>query len=344
MKNNMNPSPDRFWEELKKHKKITVFTHTHPDPDTFCSATFLAKKLMEEGINVHLVVPNSVPYTMTSALTTSRKILGKEKIIIYQEEPEKADLLEGATASFIVDAFGPSRTEEAQSLVKGEIFAIDHHTSEPEADYYIWDSSMSSTALVIHRYLVEKGPLDISSSEEAYCMLSAILTDNGWFKYPSTNYYDLEVVKKIGEKFKISPSDIASEFLGKRIQTLKMLEISIGRLELVEVSTESKRRVILAYTYVSLPDLKKHNATWEDTESIATLISELKEADIIAIAKEQEKLLYRVSFRTRKRDIDVSKIATDLGGGGHRTSAATKITGGPAWVKHRIVQSVKKNF
>ncbi len=341
---NLNKKPAEFWKTLNSHKKILVFTHSHPDPDTFCSAAFLTYKLLKQGKDTYLVVPNHLPYTMDSAKTRSERVIGNNRVILLHEQGNKKQLLKNPDASFIVDAFGPSRTESAEHFVQGITFAIDHHTIEPRADYYLWDPSLSSTALVIYKYLIQNGPLEVEDADEAYFLLSAMLTDNGWFRYPSTKYYDLEAVKDLGERFNINPSEIATEFLGKRMQTLKMLQLSIERLEINDIETQSQKRVRLAYTYTSLPDLQKYGATWEDTESVATLISELREADIIAIAKEQEKLLYRVSFRTRKKDIDVSQIATELGGGGHKTSAATKMEGGPIWIKKKIIQAIKEKI
>ena len=72
--------------------------------------------------------------------------------------------------------------------------------------------------------------------------------------------------------------------------------------------------------------LREEGATADETEGIPEDLRGVVEADVVMLLKETEDGAVRVSLRSRPQ-VDVSAIATALGGGGHRQAAGCTIQG-----------------
>ena len=67
----------------------------------------------------------------------------------------------------------------------------------------------------------------------------------------------------------------------------------------------------------------------------------IRGVEVAVQLREVDDHTYRVSFRS-KGVVDVSKIATQFGGGGHPNAAGCEVSGNLDEVKHRVFNEVKK--
>jgi phosphoesterase RecJ-like protein len=81
-----------------------------------------------------------------------------------------------------------------------------------------------------------------------------------------------------------------------------------------------------AYTLITKQDLKDHQLSPDGVDGLASFLSNLQDVDFVMVLTEEENNLIKGSLRTTKDEIDVSKLAQDLGGGGHQKAAGFKLT------------------
>jgi phosphoesterase RecJ-like protein len=72
----------------------------------------------------------------------------------------------------------------------------------------------------------------------------------------------------------------------------------------------------LLWTTVTQADLQRYGVAWQETEGLIDVLRSVETARVAMIAKRQSDGAWKVSLRSRG-DVDVGRVARDLGGGGH---------------------------
>jgi phosphoesterase RecJ-like protein len=72
----------------------------------------------------------------------------------------------------------------------------------------------------------------------------------------------------------------------------------------------------LLWTAITQADLRRYGVAWQETEGLIEVLRSVESAQVVMIAKEQSDGVWKVSLRSRG-DVDVGRIARELGGGGH---------------------------
>ena len=83
----------------------------------------------------------------------------------------------------------------------------------------------------------------------------------------------------------------------------------------------------VVYTVLTQSDLKNFGIGTDDLEGLSNFLNTLKDAKIIMVLYELSDGRIKGSLRTTRHDVDVSKIAMCLGGGGHKKAAGFEIKG-----------------
>lgn len=87
--------------------------------------------------------------------------------------------------------------------------------------------------------------------------------------------------------------------------------------------------------------LNKYNVEISDIDSVINTFRDTDKIKISVLIKQQTEYEYKVSFRS-KGNIDVGLIAKNLGGGGHKNAAATRITGDFETVSNKIKEEIDR--
>jgi phosphoesterase RecJ-like protein len=101
---------------------------------------------------------------------------------------------------------------------------------------------------------------------------------------------------------------------------------------------ELDRRRSIVFACLSQEMLAQEGATVDETEGIAEWLRGVDEAEVVMLLKETVAGTIRVSMRSGPA-IDVSTIATVLGGGGHRQAAGCTLDGTFADAKAALTQT-----
>ncbi|RJO74773.1 bifunctional oligoribonuclease/PAP phosphatase NrnA [Nocardia panacis] len=304
---------------LARARSVTVVCHVQPDADTVGSGLALALVLHRRGVPVWVsfAEPAELPASM-------RTLPGVRYLVPPAEVPRAVDVL------VAVDCGGVNRLGALADRIDGAAttLVIDHHRSNTRfGAINLIDPSAESTTSVITGLLDAWGvPID---AEVAHCLYAGLVTDTGSFRWVRPGTHRLaDRLLATG----INGAEIARALLDTHpFGWLTMLSRVLGGARLAP----GVRGVGLVYAFVRAADAGELDS--EEVESVIDIVRTTAEAGIAAVFKESGTVPGRWTVSLRSRDtgpgaadaVDVARIATGLGGGGHRFAAGYTAFGSP---------------
>lgn len=295
--------------EIQQADHILIVPHPGPDGDAMGSATALMHYFQDLGKD-HTIFCKSeadskldfLPYV--DKLSTEEAVWEKsyfDLIIVL----DSGDLGYAGIKKYI------DKLEKKPTIIN-----IDHHDQNSYfGDINMVASSAASTTQILY-YLFTTNDIKIDS-QLATCLLTGILTDTDNFTNAATTVASLDIagdlVKK-GGKIQLIKEVM---FQDKSVNALKLWGRALSRL-----SKHDQHEIV--YTYLTQEDLEEHGVDEEATEGIANFMNALQEGKAALILKERSDGKVKGSFRTTRDDMDVSKLAQALGGGGHKKASGFK--------------------
>jgi bifunctional oligoribonuclease and PAP phosphatase NrnA len=326
---NKNNTPEEIWQTIKNSKNIVFSLHYGPDGDSLGSTTAI-KYILEKQLNkkVRLVSKDPLDKTL-SELSYSKEVeFGKG---IDELNLEGYDLIIAIDTGTKKQFIGREKEFELPGNIK--LINIDHHETN---DYYgslNYVNTKKSSACAVLLEIIKK--LDIYINKElATRLLLGIYTDSGYFSHDNGESikdaafliekgadYLNEIVNKI--KYNI-PLNI-KKYHGILYNNFKILEIN---------------NLKVGCSYITLEEIKKLNLSLSDVRGGINDLQEIGGVDVIFTLGEKEDNI-KGSFRTRK-EIDVSKLAKKLNGGGHKKAAAFILPKMPLKkAEEKVIETIK---
>ncbi|OGS49644.1 MAG: hypothetical protein A3J79_13175 [Elusimicrobia bacterium RIFOXYB2_FULL_62_6] len=289
---------------IAEGKSFFLAGHVNPDGDTIGSMLAFSSVLRRLGKQVYLFSNDPVPENL-GFLPNSRTI--RTGRLPQGRKFDAAILLECST---------PGRGGDIAAALKAsrKVVNIDHHkTSVLYGDVNIVEPHSSSTAEIVHRLFYNMG-VKITKAEAA-CLYVGIVTDTGRFHFPATSPRTLETASRLLETgFNFSR---INDFLysTKSYPALRILGRTLESLELLAGGR-------LAFMTLTAKDFADCKASAQHTENAINFGMMPPGVKAAALFRADGDLL-GVTFRSK--GLDVSALAHDLGGGGHRHAAGCKL-------------------
>ena len=200
-----------------------------------------------------------------------------------------------------------------------KIINFDHHQfNDRFGTINIVEEHSSSTTNILFKFF-EINNIDISRNM-ATCLLAGILTDTSNLSNSATTLESIDIVSKLllkGARFyRINQNTI----FNKDLITMKLWGILLRRLK-------TNTKLNIAYTVITKEDFKKYNLTPESIEGLSNYLSQITGVNAILVLKENGEGLIRGSMRSIADNVDVSKLARAMGGGGHKKAAGFSVKG-----------------
>lgn len=304
-------------ELIRKGQSFLLTCHVLPDADAVGSMLGLAGILRSLGKDVYLYNRDPIPDAIAF-------LPGVDEIHTALPPGVRFDatlVTDTAARTLLPRNFPPT-------AISGPVIIIDHHVAHDEfGDVVLRDPSACATAMVVLDLARELGaqPLPVEAAAPLY---TAIVADTGGFRYPGTTSATLRVAADLLDAG-IDPWQVASNvFENWPMARLRLLGYAINALE-----TEFAGRVALLCIPLSM--VEKAGATERMVEGMVEYGRMLKGVEISAMIWERRPrsdetafggLLTRLSLRSSGGNIDVARVATALGGGGHRTAAGATLS------------------
>ncbi|MFA5126848.1 MAG: bifunctional oligoribonuclease/PAP phosphatase NrnA [Patescibacteria group bacterium] len=299
-----------IWQAINRAKDVLIFSHQKPDGDTLGANLALTRFLKNLNKNVTSFCIDPLPLGLqflpdSHCLTQDHLVFTKKYDLIIALDSGSLDY---AGVRYLLTALPINYT----------LINIDHHASN---DHYghinlvIHDAS--STCEVIYRLLKDwQVTLD---KEMATHLSTGIITDTGGFRNNATGHLSLSAAADLYRQG-ANLQQIMNQTLNNReLKHLKLWGRTLERLQHVD-------QYQLVYTFVTQQDFLECEISDGNIEGIANFLHILNEGKIILVLKEDADNMIKGSMRTTT-DIDLAKIATLLGGGGHKKASGFSLPG-----------------
>jgi phosphoesterase RecJ-like protein len=306
------PESPKVLEEIKKTKRILINCHYKPDADGIGSALVIYLALKKVGdFEIEIICPSKIPESY-NYLPDFEKI----KQVNYSEfDFSKYDLWIIPDAanwwqiSGILDFTSP----------KIDVINFDHHeTNEVGFENSMVSKGLSSTTELLYDVFEDWGVQ--MDKDMATCILSGIIGDTGVFRYTNVTSKTLEIGKVL--------MDLGADknlIVTKTYGSIPFNEMKFwGRiLDLMQFEKDYN----FVWVAVSLEEYEKYGRPSEAKSASASNFASIVDGtDFGIIIVEEKKDFVTCSFRSRG-NFDISPIATELGGGGHKEAAGARIIG-----------------
>lgn len=316
-------------DAIRAAETIAILSHIRPDGDAIGSQLALTLSLRQLGKQVVAWNENGLPDSF-------RFLRYSELITMPPTEARTFDLaiaLDTATKQRLGTTLDAVRSTKCW-------INIDHHASNPAyGDLNYIDTAAPATGQIIYEFLLSQGrPLTYEAADALYV---AISTDTGSFRYPNTT----------GRTFEIAAQLISSG-------------VNAGEIARCLYDSYPKRRILLLGELLrdarfdaddrvaSLSLTRQTKDRYQvKPEDIDGLIDSIRAVDTVIVAiffEELEDGRIRISMRSKDHRIDVNRLCTELGGGGHALAAGARARGSlravSARVLERVIHEVGRSF
>ncbi|NCA94054.1 MAG: bifunctional oligoribonuclease/PAP phosphatase NrnA [Sphingobacteriia bacterium] len=293
---------------IKNSQRILLFAHSRPDNDTIGSTMAFYYYLFDLGKSVEVTCFDPMPEYL--------KVFAPYEL----RHPDKIDL-ESFDSVIAMDSVERGFEKVREKFSKKQVVAlIDHHPDVKEnGDLNIIDPAISSVSEIIFDYF-DFHQIKIGS-RIATLLLAGILGDTGNLQHANTTPKVMHSVAKLLNRG-ASVSKISKMiFSNNRFSTLKLW----GRaLEKAKINSENK----MIATVITKKDLDECEASYEDTAEIASILNTVPETSFSLVLSERDGGVIKGSLRSEKyKGVDVSEVAHQFGGGGHKLASGFEIKG-----------------
>lgn len=294
-------------------KKIVLLPHKNPDGDALGSSLALLFYFRKLKHDVALISP-------TEYSESFQWLPGIEDILVFSEQTQSLvkKKIVNSDYVFFIDFNNLARISNIKDFFlcsKAKKILIDHHPFPFYFDFMFSDPTVAATSILVFRFISDMNNLDKIDKEIATCLYVGLMTDTGFFRFPSVTSETHFIAGKLIEK------GIDIDFIYDHLQEkynenrLKLLSKALNELKVI-------KKYRTAYTSIKASDINFYSYKQGDTEGIVTYGLGIQNIVFsVFFFEEKEKFPIKISFRS-KGYFDVNIFARKhFGGGGHKNAA-----------------------
>jgi len=301
----------KILKEIEKVKKVLVNCHRGPDSDSVGSALALSRVLKDMGKEVLVICPSDIPPDL-AFLNGADSV---KRVNFSSFDFSRYDLF------LAIDSSNYSMVTGLKDSGKPSIktIVIDHHFSnEAFGKINLVDAKMTSTGELLFKIFEDWGVT--IDKEIAECILTGIIGDTGSFQYQNVGEGTLRMAASLMDLGADKDKIIYNIYRNIDFKEVKMWGKFIESMKIEDN---------FVWSAISLSTYKDFGEYPYAKEDVANLFFPIvKGTDFGIVMVETNDKVLSVSFRSRS-GFDVSKIAEEIGGGGHKVAAGARIEGIP---------------
>jgi bifunctional oligoribonuclease and PAP phosphatase NrnA len=296
---------DQIASTLSEQDGFVVVTHVNPDGDAIGSLLGMHLALKEMG-------KTSVAFLGADFPESFAFLPGKGEVKVGFDslgfEPSCVIAIDVAAE----DRIAPTLSDLRKTFC---LINIDHHPTNPGyGDINFIRANANSSTQLVHELLCKMGHR--LTVDVAKCLYTGLVTDTGCFKFSGVTSHTFQLAAKL-----LEPGLDSYDITKCLFEELPASRLTLERLmlERLEFLLGGK----LALSYLDIDDYKRIGAALSEGESIVNRLRETRGVEVGGLITALADNSCKVSLRS-KGLIDVSSIASELGGGGHRRAAGIK--------------------
>jgi phosphoesterase RecJ-like protein len=302
-------------QQLVAVHKIVVVGHIRPDGDAVGSMLGLAHALRADGKTVECVLQDGVP----------------DK---YAFLPGAADVRTSVPLEYdyliVVDSSDIMRTGKVLDGLPAPDLVIDHHNTHDDFGKMEYvKPEIEATALILADSLPRWG-LTITM-DAATCLLTGLLSDTIGFRTANTQPAALRAAADLME--------IGADFHEVYLKTLSDKTLAEALYWGQGLSKIQQNGAIL-WSTLTLNDRIISSYQGNDDADLINILSAIKGPLMTILFVEQEGGV-KISWRSVE-GVDVSKLAREFGGGGHKAAAGADVEGNLHTIQENVIISSER--
>lgn len=309
---------------ISRHDTFFIASHRSPEADAIGSQLGLGRALRQRGKNTVLYNRDGVPKNLEF-------LKGAGQVLTPGELENKMDEVEIGIA---VDCSDLDRLGDKGKGIFRTLptINIDHHKDNTNFGDINYIRPVAATTEIIAE-LIEYMGLEIDEPI-ATALYSGIIADTSSFRNENVSADVLDRAAKLMESGADARSVIVNLYEREPFSKLKLLGKVLGR-----ASFEDE----IVWTEITPEIIEEAEATQEDTEGIVGKLRTTEGAKVACLFKKLPENKVKVSFRS-KGGVDVSKIASQFGGGGHKVASGCMVDGDLEGVKEEVLKDLRKRL
>jgi bifunctional oligoribonuclease and PAP phosphatase NrnA len=315
----MNELQEKIKSLIQAAQRILVTSHIRPDGDAIGSSLALGYALINVGKQVQIVLADGLPANFIH-------LPGAD--FVQTQANGEFDLI------ICVDCSDLKRVGNALDGYRIPDIVIDHHiTNDAFGSLNLIDQNAVATASILLRYMSFWG-LKITPNIGAN-LLTGLITDTLGFRTSNTTP---EALRQAADLLEIGV-DMSSLYFKSLVrhtyEAIKYWSVGLSSLQ--------KENGIIWAT-LTVADRKTCGYTGNDDADLINLVSSIDEADVAIVFVEQNKTKTKISWRGLKPGIDVSQIACQFGGGGHKAASGAEVSGNLIEIKDLVLSATRTSL
>jgi phosphoesterase RecJ-like protein len=300
--------------KLEQASRILITSHARPDGDAVGSVLGMGLALQAAGYQVQMVLTDSVP----SAL---KFMPGSDQVVTKPDGD--FDLV------IVLDSSNLRRVGAALNGFKKIDVNIDHHPDNTNfAEINVIDPQAVSVTEMLTEMLPELG-LEISE-DVATNLLAGLITDTLGLR---TQNMHPEALRRAADLFELGanlPELYHQTQVQRSYAATRYWGTGLSALD---------RKDGLVWATLSLKSRKTAQYPGRDDADLVNILSAIDDAVVAMIFIEQNEETVKVSWRSRSTSTDVSKVAHQFDGGGHKAAAGAMISGSLEEVRAKVIET-----
>jgi phosphoesterase RecJ-like protein len=319
---------------INNAKNVLLTSHTRPDGDACGSIAAMCDILTSMGKKANPIFVSPLPVWYEHLFVTRPPILGNDITV----EQLNAGYYDHCDLIIIIDTNSYIQLPQFDSWLKKThkpVLIIDHHvTADGLGTVELIDTTAAAAGqIVLDLFRYAKWPINKKIAE---CLFVSLSTDTGWFRFSSADgrtYRDAADLIDAGAE---PPKTYRQMYQNFSLSRMKLL---VAMLNSLELHLEGR----FAIQQLMWTDFERTGATGRDTENLIDDCQRITSVEVAALFVEQKDNKFRCSLRS-KADLDVAKIASGFGGGGHKSAAGVTLEGPLEHAKKLIFEAVGRQF
>jgi phosphoesterase RecJ-like protein len=321
-------SPDALaslQEICARHDRVLIISHLRPDGDAYGSTLGLALTLSAMGKDAVAVNADGLGPLFAF-------LPGADLLTPTRHTPPEPDRL-----IIAVDCADAKRLGAAfESWRRAPDINIDHHISNPgyAKQLNFIDAESPATAQVLYEIIAAlQWPLTAGAAANLYV---GLMTDTGCFRYRQTTARTFEIAARLVEAG-ADPTTLAERcYQSFRAERLLLLREVLNSLHFAQ-------RDRVAWFHLTPEMYARTGATPDETEGLIEYLQAVGTVEVAFVLEGMPDGLTRASLRSRG-SVDVQRICSAFGGGGHRLAAGLRTKLEPAVLEKKLLELIAEQL
>lgn len=305
----------KVFHELGLAQRVLVISHIRPDGDAVGSLIGLGLSLQDCGKDVQMVLSDGLPEIF-------RHIPGSNQV--HKKADGEFEMI------VVVDCSDRSRAGDALNGIPLPEVNIDHHpTNTGFGRYNLIDESAVATSEMLGQFLPEFGfPI---SKQVADALLFGMITDTLGFRTTNMTPRAMKTAALLMEAGADLPGLYQRGLLNRSYAAARYWGAGLSNLE---------RDGRIIWATLSLEDRSAVSYPGRDDADLINFLSTIDDIDVVVMFIEQHKGQVKVSWRATPA-YDISQVAMQFGGGGHKAASGATIEGDLKEVQSKVISRTK---